>query len=80
MKRTTIVIPDELASLLELERRRRDLSMTAIVREALSAYLIGQTATAKRLPFAALGHSGQHDVARRAEDIIAQEWDRARRR
>jgi len=32
MKRTTIMLPDDLAALLEFERRRRDVPARAIVR------------------------------------------------
>lgn len=74
MKRTTVVIPDELAVLLDVERRRRDTSVAQIVREALEAYLRPESNKPKPLRFAALGHSGQHDTAREAEAIIAEGW------
>ena len=74
MKRTTVVLPDELATLLDLERRRRDTSEAEIIREALDAYLKGRSGQPKRLRFAALGHSGHRDTAREAETIIAEDW------
>lgn len=77
MKRTTVVIPDELAILLDLERKRRDTSTAEIVREALEAYLKAGSGQPRRLRFAALGRSGHHDTARDAEAIIAREWDDA---
>lgn len=79
MKRTTVVLPDELAELLALERRRRNLSTAEIVRQALAAYLRGEGAQPKRLRFVGLGRSGCHDTAQRAEEILAQEWGRAGR-
>jgi hypothetical protein len=38
MKRTTVVLPDELAERLDLERRRRDVSTASIIREAVERY------------------------------------------
>lgn len=73
MKRITIVLPDELHVLLEQERRRRDVSAAAVVREALEAYLRNGNQP-RRLPFAALGRSGYHDIGRRAKEILREEW------
>lgn len=75
MKRTTVVIPDDLATLLDLERKRRDTSAAEIVREALEAYLRAGIGEPKRLRIAALGRSGHRDTAREAEAIIAGEWE-----
>jgi len=40
MKRTTVVLPDELAIRLDRERRRRDVSTATIIREAVERYLL----------------------------------------
>lgn len=71
MKRTTIVLTDELAMLLERERRRRGVSAAVVVRDALASYF-GHRAE----PFAivGLGQSGHEHTARDAEAIIAREW------
>jgi hypothetical protein len=69
---TTILVDDDIAELLEYERRRRDSSTAAIVREALTQYLT-KTA-AKPLPFVGLGGSGRLDTARKAETILSREW------
>ena len=74
MKRTTVMIPEDLANLLELERRRSNRSTARIVREALASYLRAEGMEPKRLPFASLGRSGQRHTAREAEDILAREW------
>lgn len=71
MKRTTIVLTDELAALIEAERRRRGSSAAAIVREALVGYFDDRP---KVLAIAALGRSGHHHTARDAEAILAREW------
>ena len=71
MKRTTVVLPDDLAALLERERRRRGVSTAGIIREALDAYFARPD---EPLPFIALGASGYHDTAERMEEIMDREW------
>ena len=80
MKRTTVSLPEELASALEREARRRRLSVSEVTREALSAHLGLVDGARRRLPFAALGASGHRTTARDLEEILAAEWTRARRR
>jgi metal-responsive CopG/Arc/MetJ family transcriptional regulator len=75
MKRTTVMLPDDLAYLLEFERRRRDQSTAEIVRRALEAYLSAGGMRPKRLRFAALGASGQRETGRQAEAIVTREWE-----
>ena len=74
MKRTTILIPDELAALLDFERRRRDVPASALVREALEAYLTGASRASARLPFVGLGRSGHRTTARDIDAILDEEW------
>lgn len=80
MKRTTIVLPDDLAELLEIEARRTNRSIAEIVRKALASHLRGEVAQPKRLPFAALGRSGHRNTAREAEAILEREWGHVGRR
>jgi Arc/MetJ-type ribon-helix-helix transcriptional regulator len=75
MKRTTISLPEELATAVEREARRRRVSVSEIARRALAAHLGMDGSKRRRLPFAALGSSGQPDVAERIEEILAEEWD-----
>ncbi|HEV2108283.1 MAG TPA: CopG family transcriptional regulator [Thermomicrobiales bacterium] len=71
MKRTTIVLPDDLAALLEREQRRQGTSTAAVVRAALEAYL-APNRQPKRLGFVGLGRTGtQESVARNVEEILA---------
>lgn len=75
MKRTTVNLPDEVAILLDLERRRRDVSAATIIREALDVYFRKQqdAATPRRaLRIAALGH-GSGNIAANMEAILATE-------
>lgn len=80
MKRTTIALSDELARLLEREVRRRGASMSEVVREALSVYLVAGGGKKRKVPFAALGDSGHTNTARDMEEILEDEWgpDRGR--
>lgn len=77
MKRTTITIPDDMAKALHREARRRGTSVSAVAREALAERLHLRTGEVRDLPFAGLGRSGERDTARRAEEILAEEWDAA---
>lgn len=73
MKRTTIMLPDDLAYLLDCERRRRGVSTAVIVREAVAAYF-NITSEPRRIPFAALGVSGIPDLAENDEYYLDQAW------
>ncbi|TMD14259.1 MAG: CopG family transcriptional regulator [Chloroflexi bacterium] len=73
MRRTTILLQDDLADQLDYERRRQNRSTAAIVREALMGYLAGGKSSNKRLPFVGLGASGKTDTARNAEEILIRE-------
>jgi Arc/MetJ-type ribon-helix-helix transcriptional regulator len=79
MKRTTITLPDDLALVLDREARRRDTSVSDVVRQALTEHLQPMRGT-RRLGFVALGRSGKRHTAREAEAILAREWDRVRDR
>jgi hypothetical protein len=79
MKRTTITLPDDLAALLEHERRRRDVPATTIVREALAEYLTGGRAArgGRRFAFIGIGRSGQKrrpGIAESMEEVLNREW------
>lgn len=78
--RVTISLPEDLAELLTREARRRGESVSAFVREAIEAYVRGETAEPRELPFVGIGRSGKKHTARNAEAILAREWGRARDR
>ncbi len=80
MMRTTITLPDDLAQLLVREARKRDTSVSEIVRQSVASFLGVTGAGRRELPFAALGRSGRRHTARNAEKILAEEWGHARRR
>jgi metal-responsive CopG/Arc/MetJ family transcriptional regulator len=78
MTRTTVSLPDDLATLLAREARRRETSVSDIVRRAVETFL--GASGERSLPFAALGRSGRRHTARDAEKILTAEWGNARRR
>ena len=79
MRRTTVLLPDDLATLLDQERRRRDVSTAEVIREALTRYLAGDNQR-HGFGFLGVGRSGQSGarpgLAERAEEILASEWTR----
>lgn len=81
MHRLTIRLPEEMAESLAREARVREVSVSAVAREAIGSHLRRAAASDARraLPFAALGASDETDVASRIETILASEWNRPRR-
>jgi hypothetical protein len=74
-----VTLPDDLASMLEREARRRSTSVSGVVRDALSAHFgVGRTEP-RDLPFAGLGDSGHTDTAERAEEVLAEIFERRAR-
>ncbi len=74
MKRTTISWPEELAEAVQREARRRHMSVSEIVREALHARYGANRPAPRTLPFAAVGASGHRDVAERFDEILGRAW------
>lgn len=75
MKRTTISLPDDLASALAREAHRANVSASEVTRAALTKHLGMATDRPRELPFAAVGRSGHRRTARDMEELIAREWD-----
>ena len=69
-ERTTITLPRELARRLRTQARARDRSVSAIVREALEAYLAGQPAP-ELASFAVVGNSGLGDRSERVDELLS---------
>lgn len=70
MVRTTVKISEELDERLRHEAKRRGVTVSAITRSALEAYL---RSGRRRLRAAAAGHSGESDISERIEQIIGAE-------
>jgi hypothetical protein len=75
MKRTTVSLPDDLAQALEREAGRRQTSVSAVAREALSDHLGFGAGGPRELPFGALGRSGHHTTGRDMEQLLESEWE-----
>ena len=75
MKRTTVMLPDELATLVELERQKRNASTAEVIRHALESYFGVGATQPKRYSFIGIGDSGHTDTASRIEELLAEEWD-----
>lgn len=82
MTRTTLSLPEDLASALKREAHRRHTSVSAVAREAL-AERFGLVDTGPReVPFAALGRSTDGRTAADSGEVLAgvfEERDRRRR-
>jgi metal-responsive CopG/Arc/MetJ family transcriptional regulator len=72
MKRITVSLPEEAAQRLEREARRRGVSISALVREAVEGHFVASDGDAHRLPFVGAGRSGHRHTARDAEEILEQ--------
>jgi predicted transcriptional regulator len=72
MQRTTVKLPDELDPRLRHEAQRRGVTVSAVTREAIEAYL-GGPRKRRKLVAAGAGASGQGDVSERIEEILANE-------
>ncbi len=71
MQRATIVLPDELATLIEREGRRRGVPAATVVRDALDDYFSARSAGAA---IAGIDRSDGTRTARNMEEILALEW------
>lgn len=80
MQRTTLSLPDELVAALKREARRRDTSVSDVARQALIDHFGLADTGPRTLPFVALGRSGFHDTSDRIDEILDDEWGRARGR
>ena len=72
MKRTTIVLPDDIDAQLRYEARRRGVSMTELAREAITAYLVEPSDEGRDLSFFDLGESDVTDGARHVDQYVAE--------
>lgn len=69
VKRTTIMLPDEVDARLRLEARRRGLSIAQVAREAIEHELPTQAEGA--LGFFAVGEGSPRDASERVDELVA---------
>jgi Arc/MetJ-type ribon-helix-helix transcriptional regulator len=74
MKRTTISWPDDLAEAVQREARRRHVSVSEVVREAVEAHLAGGRAGGRLIPWAGIGRSDGPPHAADLDEYLAEHW------
>ncbi len=75
MKRTTIMLPDELDGRLRLEARRRGVSIADVARAAIERDL-PQPAGSGHLAFFAIGEGSPDDASERVDQFVREAIDR----
>lgn len=78
MKRTMIVIPDELDIRLRFEAERRGVSVAEVSRAALDAYL-APVMQPGPLGFFGVGEGSPDDVSERVDEVVNAAISRRRR-
>lgn len=71
LKRTMILIPDDLDVRLRLEAERRGVSLAEVARAALEAYL-GDRMKTGQLGFFGVGEGEPEDVSERVDDFVSE--------
>jgi ribbon-helix-helix CopG family protein len=80
MNRTTLSLPEDLVFVLRREARRRHLSLSAVVREALAErFDVGATGP-REIPFAAVGRSDDGRGGREADEMLEKIFEAKSRR
>lgn len=78
MKRTTIMLPDQLDARIRLEARRRGVSIADIAREAIEQHVPGPVPRG-RLGFFAIGEGEPIDASERVDELVGTAITRRRR-
>jgi hypothetical protein len=76
MKRTTIMLPDDVDARLRLEARRRGVSVAQVARDAIERELPPQADG--RLSFFAVGEGSPRDASERVDEFVAKSIRRRR--
>ena len=70
MKRTTVMLPDNVAAHLKHESRRRGVSVAEIVREAVERHL-APSKKKRTLSLVGIGEGGPPDGSERVDEHVA---------
>jgi Arc/MetJ-type ribon-helix-helix transcriptional regulator len=79
MKRTTVMLPDDMAARLRYEAGRRGVSTAELVREAVERYL-PPAKPGRKLAFFAIGEGRSSDDSERVDEIVLEAIERKRGR
>src|ERR671929_117117 len=77
MKRTTVMLPDDVEARVRLEARRRGVSVAQVVREAVER-AVSAPEPARPLGFFAVGEGGPADASERVDDYVQRDARHAR--
>jgi hypothetical protein len=77
MRRTTIMLPDELDARIRLEARRRGVSIADVAREAIEQHLPAPAETG-HLGFFSVGEGGPPDASERTDEFVGKAVGRRR--
>ncbi|MBO0703885.1 MAG: CopG family transcriptional regulator [Candidatus Dormibacteraeota bacterium] len=81
MKRTTVMLPDDLLARVRVESRRRGTSVADVVREAVEREFAEPRTTRQPLSFFGVGEGWPPDASERVDEFVgAALRERARRR
>jgi hypothetical protein len=78
MKRTTVMLPDDVEARLRREARRRGVSIAQIVREAVERGFPAPE-SGRPLAFFAVGEGGPADASERVDEYVQRAVRRRRR-
>ncbi len=75
MKRTSVMLPDELSDMVDRERRRRDVSAATVIREAVEAYFVEpfRSGIESIIGIVNSGGAGEYDAAN-LEEFLERHW------
>jgi hypothetical protein len=73
MKRTTVILSDELDARLRFEARRRGVGIAEVVRDALERQIPGPSPEGgSPLSFFAIGEGGPPDASERVDEYVGK--------
>lgn len=78
MKRTTVMLPDDVEARLRLEARRRGVPLAQIVREAVERELPAPE-SGRPLSFFGIGEGGPADASERVDEYVGRTIQRRHR-
>jgi len=76
MKRTTVLVDDDLLRQLREIAKRENLSVSEVTRKALHDYVRRRRPRRSRLSLVGVGRSGRKDVAERSEELLKKGFGR----
>jgi Arc/MetJ-type ribon-helix-helix transcriptional regulator len=74
MRRTTITLPDDLADFLGSEARRRQTSLSDVIRQLIVERLTGTAGKPREIPWAGLFNDPEMVPAERLDEALAGQW------